>query len=38
LNDEKVGEVTGATPDKGPIALQSEGAEIQFRNILLKKL
>jgi len=38
LNDEKVGEVTGATPDKGPIALQSEGAEIQFRNVLLKKL
>lgn len=38
LNGEKVGEVTGATPDKGYIGLQSEGAEIHFRKILIKPL
>jgi hypothetical protein len=29
---------TGASMSSGPIALQSEGAPIEFRNIVLEKL
>ncbi len=38
INGKKVGGVTGCTPRKGTIALQSEGSEIHFRKIWLKKL
>lgn len=38
INDKKVGEVTGCSPKKGYIALQSEGSEIRFRKITLKSL
>ena len=34
----KVGEVTGCMPAKGCIALQSEGSEVHFRRITLRKL
>lgn len=37
LNGEKVGEVTGAAPGKGFVGLQSEGAEIHFRNIMISE-
>lgn len=37
LNGEKVGEVTGATPGKGFVGLQSEGAEIHFRKIMISE-
>lgn len=38
LNGERVGEVTGATPAKGFIGLQSEGTEVHFRNVLIREL
>jgi hypothetical protein len=38
INNRKVGEVTGCVPLKGAIALQSEGSEIHFQKIWLKKL
>ncbi len=38
LNGKKAGEVTGCTPDKGSIALQSEGSEIHFRNVWVRKV
>jgi Domain of Unknown Function (DUF1080) len=38
LNGEIVSKVTGADPAKGYICLQSEGAEIHFRNIGIKEL
>lgn len=38
INGKKVGEVTGCVPKRGAIALQSEGAEIHFRNIWLREL
>lgn len=38
VNDRKIGEVTGCAPHKGSIALQSEGSEIHFQKIWLRKL
>ena len=38
MNGQKVGEVTGCSPHKGSIGLQSEGSEIHFRKIWLKPL
>ncbi len=38
INDESVGTVTGADPLEGMIALQSEGAEVHFRNIWIEEL
>ncbi|GIW95696.1 MAG: hypothetical protein KatS3mg110_3745 [Pirellulaceae bacterium] len=38
VNGDLVNECSKASQTKGAIALQSEGAEIQFRNIRLKKL
>ena len=38
VNGKKVGEVTGCSPSRGRIALQSEGSEIHFRNIWIRKL
>ncbi len=38
INGNKVGEVTGCAPHKGYIALQSEGSEIRFRRITVKRL
>jgi hypothetical protein len=38
INKKKVGEVTGCKPNKGKIALQSEGSEIHFREIWIRKL
>lgn len=38
INGKKIGEVTGCEPSKGAVALQSEGSEIHFRNIRLRKL
>lgn len=38
VNGDLVNECTGASATRGAIALQSEGAEIHFRNIRLKKL
>jgi hypothetical protein len=38
LNGEKVGTVTGCHPWEGAIALQSQGAEIHFRNIWVREL
>ncbi len=38
MNGKKVGVVTGCTPQKGGIALQSEGSEIHFRRIRVKEL
>lgn len=36
INGVKLGEVTGCDPSKGAIALQSEGSEIHFRNLLVE--
>jgi hypothetical protein len=36
LNGEKVGEVTGATPAQGFVALQSENAEVHFQKIRIR--
>jgi len=38
INDKKTGEVTGCDPQRGCIALQSEGQEIHFRRISLVEL
>ena len=38
INGKKLGTVTGCKPQKGSIALQSEGSEIHFRNITLRHL
>lgn len=38
VNGKKVGEVRGCLPAHGRIALQSEGSEIHFRNIWIRKL
>jgi hypothetical protein len=38
VNKKKVGEVTGCNPSKGKIALQSEGSEIHFQQIWVRKL
>ena len=38
INKKKVGELTGCTPDKGMIALQSEGSEIHFQSLWLRKI
>lgn len=38
INGKKAGEVTGARPSTGRIALQSEGSEVHFRNLKLRKL
>lgn len=38
INGKKAGEVTGARPAAGRIALQSEGSEVHFRNLKLRKL
>ncbi len=38
MNGRKVGVVTGCQPDRGGIALQSEGSEIHFRRIWVKEL
>ena len=38
INDRKLGEVTGCVPNKGAIALQSEGAEIHFQNLWVRPL
>lgn len=38
INDKKVSEVSGCTPAKGNIALQSEGSEIHFRRIVVKEI
>ena len=37
INKKKVGEVTGCTPAKGMIGLQSEGSEIHFGSIWIRK-
>jgi hypothetical protein len=38
LNGIEVCRGTGASPDKGLIGLQSEGAPIRFRNLTIKPL
>jgi hypothetical protein len=38
INKKKVGEVTGCKPSKGKIALQSEGSEVHFQQIWVRKL
>jgi hypothetical protein len=38
VNGQPVGKVTGCVPRKGSIALQSEGAEIHFRKMWLKRI
>ncbi|QDT25896.1 hypothetical protein Enr10x_11940 [Gimesia panareensis] len=38
INGLKLGEVTGCDPSKGAIALQSEGSEIHFRNLVVEVL
>ncbi len=38
INGKKAGEVTGARPAAGRIALQSEGSEVHFRNLKLRRL
>ncbi|MFO0977508.1 MAG: DUF1080 domain-containing protein [Planctomycetaceae bacterium] len=38
INEKKAGEVTGARPSAGRIALQSEGSEVHFRHLKLRKL
>ena len=35
VNGDLVNDGTGATADRGRIALQSEGAEVEFRKVLL---
>lgn len=37
VNGAKVGEVTGCVPKKGTIGLQSEGAEIHFRKMWIRR-
>ena len=38
FNGKKLGEVRGCSPSRGRIALQSEGSEIHFRNVWIRKL
>lgn len=38
INGKKAGEISGAKPDIGSIALQSEGSEVHFRRIRIRKL
>ena len=38
INGKKSGEVTGCKPSMGSILLQSEGAEVHFRKLILKPL
>lgn len=38
MNGRRVGVVTGATPSEGHVALQSEGAEVHFRRLRLRRL
>jgi len=38
INGVKLGEVNGCDPSKGAIALQSEGSEIHFRNLVVEIL
>lgn len=38
INKKKVGELTGCTPNKGMIALQSEGSEIHFQGMFVTRL
>ncbi|MCA9036604.1 MAG: DUF1080 domain-containing protein [Planctomycetaceae bacterium] len=38
VNGKKAGETTGAVPSNGAIALQSEGAEVHFRRIRIRRL
>lgn len=38
VNNNEIGKVTGCTPQKGCIALQSEGSEIHFRRIKIKRI
>lgn len=38
VNNKKAGEVSGAKPSSGSIALQSEGSVVHFRRIRLRKL
>lgn len=37
INGKKIGEVTGCRPNRGWIALQSEGAEVHFRRIRIRE-
>lgn len=38
VNQQKIGEVTGCKPNRGSIALQSEGSEVHFQKLWIKKL
>lgn len=38
INGRKVGEVTGCMPIRGLLSLQSEGSEVHFRNIWVKRV
>ncbi|MCA9059487.1 MAG: DUF1080 domain-containing protein, partial [Planctomycetaceae bacterium] len=38
INGEKAGEISGAQPAAGHIALQSEGSEVHFRRIRIRRL
>lgn len=38
INKKKIGELTGCSPDQGMIALQSEGSEIHFQDLWIRKL
>jgi len=38
INGVKLGEVNGCNPSRGAIALQSEGSEIHFRNLVVEIL
>jgi hypothetical protein len=38
INGKKAGEISGAKPAAGSIALQSEGSEVHFRRIRLRKI
>lgn len=38
INGKKAGQVTGATPSSGSIALQSEGSEVHFRRIRVRSI
>lgn len=38
MNGRRVGEITGARPAEGHLALQSEGAEVHFRRLRIRRL
>jgi hypothetical protein len=38
INGKRAGEITGATPATGKIALQSEGSEVQFRRLRIRSI